>query len=348
MDYNEKLKLAKEALDSGCYDRATIEHIFPELGESEDERIRKWLITQLEFKSDVNNPRDLESMILKAIAWLEKQVSPDMVADAYLKGCNDTEAKWLKKQGIDYSLVEEIEKRKGSFMREKEKAVSPNDKLSLGARIAILEELLVFAKEKQGEQAPTSDNIETKFHEGDWIVNERGTIRHIEAVDDLGYQTDGGWLTHAEYEKHFRLWQPIEDARNGDVLAVDPIEGYSSPFVCIYKRQNQEDSVDFDSHCFVAFDGKFYVGENGHSTEDIHPATKEQRDLLFAKMREAGYWWDAEYKELQKIEQKPAWSEEDEKMVSELQGVISLSRDIDWVYRLSGWLISLKDRINEK
>lgn len=41
--------------------------------ESEDEKVRKWLITQLELKSDVNNPRDLELMILKSITWLEKQ-----------------------------------------------------------------------------------------------------------------------------------------------------------------------------------------------------------------------------------------------------------------------------------
>lgn len=33
----------------------------------------------------------------------------------------------------------------------------------------------------------------------------------------------------------------------------------------------------------------------------VHPATKEQRDLLFAKMREAGYEWDVDKKELRKI-----------------------------------------------
>lgn len=57
-----------------------IEDIFPELYEPEDEQIRKededvrkWLISQLEIKSDVNNSRELELMILKSIAWLEKQ-----------------------------------------------------------------------------------------------------------------------------------------------------------------------------------------------------------------------------------------------------------------------------------
>ena len=40
-DYKEKLRLAKEALDSGSYDKDTIEYIFPELKESEEDRIRK-------------------------------------------------------------------------------------------------------------------------------------------------------------------------------------------------------------------------------------------------------------------------------------------------------------------
>ena len=35
---------------------------------------------------------------------------------------------------------------------------------------------------------------------------------------------------------------------------------------------------------------------------NIHPATKEQRDLLFAKMQEAGYEWDDGKKELKKIQ----------------------------------------------
>jgi hypothetical protein len=34
----------------------------------------------------------------------------------------------------------------------------------------------------------------------------------------------------------------------------------------------------------------------------MRPATSEERDLLFAKMREAGYTWDADKKELKKIQ----------------------------------------------
>ena len=41
MNYEEKIRLAKEALNSGSYDKETIEYIFPEIKESKDEKIRK-------------------------------------------------------------------------------------------------------------------------------------------------------------------------------------------------------------------------------------------------------------------------------------------------------------------
>lgn len=47
---------------------------------------------------------------------------------------------------------------------------------------------------------------------------------------------------------------------------------------------------------------------------DYLPATKEQRDILFAKMKESGYDWDVNKKELKKIEQKTLEQSEDKKM----------------------------------
>lgn len=37
---------------------------------------------------------------------------------------------------------------------------------------------------------------------------------------------------------------------------------------------------------------------------DAMPATKEQRDMLFRKMKEAGYEWNGEKKELKKAGSK--------------------------------------------
>ncbi len=146
----------------------------------------------------------------------------------------------------------------------------------------------------------TVNKAEPKFKVGDWIVQENIGVYKVIEVCESWYEVVDNKDKHysigfnKEYMCH--LWT-IDDAKDGDVLAIDPWSDYPSSFVAIYKKQNGE---DFDSYCFVGFDGKFYKGENGHSTEEIHPATEEQRDILFQKMKEAGYEWDAEKKELKK------------------------------------------------
>lgn len=74
MDYNEKLRLAKEALDSGSYDKETIEYIFPELAESEDERIRRDIISYIQVANQVIPQFQKDNWI----AWLEKQGGPKL------------------------------------------------------------------------------------------------------------------------------------------------------------------------------------------------------------------------------------------------------------------------------
>ena len=71
MDYKEKLRLAKEALDSGSYDRETIEYILPELKESEDEKISRE-ITEFILTHRIDEPNNIEDTN-SWLAWLEKQ-----------------------------------------------------------------------------------------------------------------------------------------------------------------------------------------------------------------------------------------------------------------------------------
>ena len=74
MDYKEKLRLAKEALVSGSYDRETIEYIFPELREeSEDEKIRKDITSFLRSKNGYMNPNEDWDFHNRWLPWLEKQ-----------------------------------------------------------------------------------------------------------------------------------------------------------------------------------------------------------------------------------------------------------------------------------
>jgi hypothetical protein len=91
------------------------------------------------------------------------------------------------------------------------------------------------------------------------------------------------------------LWT-IQDAKDGDILSQDSI-----PF--IFKRWDD----NCIAYCGITDFGLFKVVEDNFSwCNDINvtPATKEQRGLLFQKMKEAGYGWDAEKKELKEIEPK--------------------------------------------
>jgi hypothetical protein len=77
---------------------------------------------------------------------------------------------------------------------------------------------------------------------------------------------------------------------------------------------------------------------------------------LFRKMKEAGYEWDAEKKEMKKIKQNPAWSEEDEDMIQALNACINaaikggmnyISFDSKSILigKVKNWLKSIKGRV---
>lgn len=81
MNYEKAYKEALERMKSWargehpeCFSEAkkAAEFIFPELKESEDEKIRKWIRKELESKYVVDNIVN-NRMADKAFAWLEKQ-----------------------------------------------------------------------------------------------------------------------------------------------------------------------------------------------------------------------------------------------------------------------------------
>lgn len=148
--------------------------------------------------------------------------------------------------------------------------------------------------------------LEPKFKVGDWVacIDDDGDIA-TEKIASFSHNkvllvdTNG---CHTEYPKtelsNFHLWT-IADAKDGDVLATD------NDWTCIFQAF---DGCGFSSYCFM--DSQRWFCESGseaHTLDsringNIHPATKEQRDLLFRKMKEAGYEWDADKKELRKIQ----------------------------------------------
>ena len=258
----EKAKYLHAAAANGGYeiDVKTFECLFPKLKESEDEKVKKIITLCLEECVHSDIIRDYEKD--DALAWLEKQESLKDIIDRYKDS-------WYNEGKI-------------AGMTE---GLTDNEKYQQGWHDAL---------EKQGEWKP-DDNVEPTFKVGDWITN--GDCKcQIAFIDNRYWYSETCVLGDiTSIDKTFHLWS-INDARDGDVLATEPIDSYQSPFVAIYKNHGLD---FFNSYCFISFDGKFHEAETGHSIENIHPATKEQSNLLFEKIQDVDYIWIAENKTLE-------------------------------------------------
>ena len=146
--------------------------------------------------------------------------------------------------------------------------------------------------------------VQPKFKVGDWITN--GTFIHciVSIVDGFYYFYGGGYLDFGKIDGYYHLWT-IADAKEGDVLAINWHEDNDSwEKIIIFKNYHakgvkgltKEPCVEGYGNTFK--NGKLAINEkvpyySKTWTHNLQPATKEQRDLLFQKMKEAGYKWTA-------------------------------------------------------
>ena len=237
-----------------------------------------------------------------------------------------------------------------------------------------------YRHEKQGEQEEpqvyeTEDGevitysesegykvVEPKFKEGDWIVTPANKVFQITSIEGTSYKFDNEshYWEICYCDEQCRLWT-IQDAKDGDVLATP---NYIYIFNSIYK---EIETVAF--YCLMKkSDEHFSFGDYKIQDEILNsiPATKEQRDLLFKKMKEAGYEWDAEKKELRKIhvidegksemdycftkmmndeKVSSVWSKDDEDYLLDVNFAINDCFDKGYAEELRNWLKSLKDRM---
>lgn len=147
-----------------------------------------------------------------------------------------------------------------------------------------------------------------KFYTGDWVIcTDQGGYEHIRQITNVeiftpafdSKQCHRYWtsdLTWFGDSYDARLWT-LDDAKDGDVLVDDDNN------IFIFDGTVEEGKYPF-AYCgltaqgFDSYDIRLPFTHNNN----IHPATWEQRNLLFKKMKEAGYEWDDEKKELKKID----------------------------------------------
>ena len=147
------------------------------------------------------------------------------------------------------------------------------------------------------EQKPIN-KIQSKFKVGDWVVSSYGKVNQIIAIDEDvdGYTLDDGNYFSGSWKDNYHLWS-IQDAKDGDVLADD----YG---IYIFDRFDEHDERCFLCIGVYQYSQKVFKNEHMLCSVEVHPATKEQRDLLFQKMHEAGYTFDFKKKEIKKLKFK--------------------------------------------
>ena len=303
MKYEEKYKNGLECIQeilSGGADliristlRKRLQPFFPELKENEDkdERIRKEIIDFIKSKGGFKGGW---------LTWIEKygkqnpvewSEEDEKIKESIKKVLADTD---FNKLDIKYSFCEMItwlekQKKKKHFsdFNADDWYVSEVDGKIHNAK---------FIENKDGKKP--ADKIEPKFHEDDWIIFN-GLILHIDEVVNGYYRTTSiGDGIHNSYDWDIdnaaRLWT-IADAKVGTVL-VDEDNN-----IGIYVGKND----DFWHSCiYLGCDGCLHGINIGayHKHNNTKLGTKEQRDLLFQKMKEAGYEWDPDKKEVKRIE----------------------------------------------
>lgn len=153
--------------------------------------------------------------------------------------------------------------------------------------------LLFPSKENRDWNTFQPFKVGPNFKDGNWITNGEYTWKVI-SVDNFDYTLQNQLGEYVEdtidyVNKAFHLWT-IKDAKAGDVIF------YDDGWTCIFKRIH---GIWFSSYCFITCDGEFHTGYEEHAVDstingNAHPATKEQCNLLFQKMEEAGYKWNSE------------------------------------------------------
>lgn len=338
MDYKEKYKealnKAQEELKScgtlDCDAAKQIFRIFPELQKSEDELIREELIKFLERQNFIAYKSDHDYR--KWISWVEKQGEQkpvDKVETIYKIGdfvhCTTI-------NGFEYTYIYksnhgEVIHAFVNYSCGTHGVVSIDDMLFESSiftkRKATTEEIVTLLQSihkngfiwdaekkelKKIEQNPTY-KVEPKFKIGDWVVfnNCHQSIYQVEKIEDGYYilrHTHGGtFRVCILHDENLRLWS-IEDANDGDVLLTKECE--EPKIVFILKASRVPKNCVCSYYCYYNimypdFATDEVKGCIAPKCADLIPATKEQRDILFQKIKEAGYEWDSKTKQLIKL-----------------------------------------------
>lgn len=312
--YDEAIKIAKSKIkndkDHVLYEEDIIE-IFHELKKKTDEEMIQKLIAvcHLYYGEGEDAERDA------CLKWLEKQKIKPYSGVSFLYN-NHTWGMCARDGGVDIlcdsKLIKHIGEQKPTERKdfilasfgtdiklENDIIIIPEGCVATidGNKIHIKREGKSALEAINEEKVDKANKVEPKFKVGDWITDGNITLQ-IEAIKNDCYLYSGDCYLYSTKtaDKVYHLWT-INDAKEGDIL----ISWTNKPF--IYNGFFNETYVG--AYCGLnAFNRIIIADKQDHLhftwtiNKDIRPATKEQRDFLFSKMKESGHEWDAKKKEL--------------------------------------------------
>ena len=318
--YIEALDRAKK-LKETCDSLAVIgwcEYIFPELKEPKDEKIKEALVALV--KCNERNGYTLLNNVSTSsmLAWLEKQGKTNIQNNKPFKIESDKFYFCIK----DYFAGGCYRSRKGDIVLAKNgmnmMGLSPKEASEYFIPINPFKEHVVVdwfekvrekpqgksALEARQETVDIAKKIKPKFDIGDWITCPKflpvpSILQVIDFKDGL-YELEDIYGTKkrstiSDIESIYDHWTFTDDVKEGDIL-------YYKDFDCVRTFIHKSGKYYY---CCIVNDifipnSDYFVVPNDNLSR-IRPATKEQRDYLFARITEEGYRWDADRKLLIKL-----------------------------------------------
>ena len=358
--YKEVLERAKSIKDSiiashnkesASYYTGFIDNIFPELAESEDERIRKWLIDLVKRESGFNGTFPSQSQVL---SWLEKQKEPSdpdemMNHPLYLEGFDvgrkvGQVEKEQKPDNLDESNKIAAAYQLGRSDERKQKEQKPveratmrdfnyhegeSDKKAWSRLLAILNYAEATSDDTPGEEIQALTN---------WIEGKQKPVEHLSVMDD--FDLDGNpkqkstkWSDVDEMHRSgiVRNLKFLKDRGNCSDLVKDTLQRRINWLESLCPQQKQEWSEEDEKRLNA-------VIELLENTSAIHPNYSHRKLIIW----------------LQDLrpQSKQEWSEEDEANFKwfdkffRAESVIANGRDIPQDKYL--WFKSLRPQKNWK
>ncbi|WQJ54053.1 MAG: hypothetical protein [Vetruanivirus porcinprimi] len=279
MTEKEKAKAYDEAIErtKKLYSNGIAEEIFPELKESEDEKIRKEIISILRNAYWTSNKNRFNELV----AWLENQRDKD-------------------------KLIQELGKYKVKYTQEVlEKYINStsnkDDERLRKTAIAFLKDFAEQGYENavecidwlEKQDKNSTNKNKTRFNVGDWVFfTTSKRVYQVEKKENYEYtlrdKNNGhSFCVSFSNEELIREWT-IQDANDGDVIQLGKVTAIFKKYI------GREKCICYCSFCK---DGGFEIpiengDDNAYGCYNATPATKEQRDAMIKAMYDAGYEWD--------------------------------------------------------